>query len=241
MKRLGCAVGWLLLVLAAGQAQAKKTEAVTDLKDALKQAKADQKLLFIQYGREACGNCQALKQYIASKQLKLPTNEYVYADLNCDDRATSQEFFKHFEVDGKMLPFVVVADPEGRLLASRTGYGDVNAYEDLIKAAKKKLPKEPKKTPANAGRAPAPPAPAPAAAVVPRAENRESRTWTSQSGSSLEASLLEEQADYVILKTADGAQMKIQSAKLSAEDQEYLRTLRPGAEAREPKEAGGAE
>ena len=116
---------------------ARGPEALTDLNQALEQAKKEKKMLFIQYGREACGNCQALRGYIRDGSLRLSKTAFVYVDLTCDDRQVNQQFRQKFKVQGNTLPFVVVASPEGEQLAARTGYGSPEEYEKLIRSAKK--------------------------------------------------------------------------------------------------------
>jgi thioredoxin-related protein len=116
-------------------------EKVTDINAALEKAKTENKLLFLQYGREACGNCQALKGYIKDRDLRLSESKFVYADVNCDDPATSKIFREKFKVTGSTLPFVVVAAPDGSQLAARTGYGSVKEYEDLLRDAQKAVKK----------------------------------------------------------------------------------------------------
>lgn len=123
------------IALAAGP------EKVTDINVALEKAKAENKMVFMQYGREACGNCQALKGYIKGRELRLPESKFVYADVNCDDPATNKLFKEKFKVSGNMLPFVVVAGPDGSQLAGRAGYGTAKEYEDLIRDAQKALKK----------------------------------------------------------------------------------------------------
>jgi len=117
---------------------AKAGDSITDLSAALEKAKAEKKLLFIEYGREACGNCQALKQYIKSHTLSIPKSQFVYADLDCDAPAVSKPFHAMFKVQGNTLPFVVITDSEGKQLASKTGYGTVLEYQKLLREAKKK-------------------------------------------------------------------------------------------------------
>lgn len=117
---------------------AAKGAAVTTIEDALKQAKEGKKFLFIQYGREACGNCRHLRDLIGAGKVVLSKNKYVYADVNCDDRATSAAFREKFKVDGATLPFVVVTDSEGRQLASRSGFGDAKVYAALLAEAARK-------------------------------------------------------------------------------------------------------
>ena len=64
-------------------------------------------------------------------------------------------------------------------------------------------------------------------AKVPLDENREPRTWRSQSGAEVQASLVKEEGWHVVLKKdEDGAYLKILPAKLSDEDQEYVNGLK---------------
>lgn len=135
-----------MLLLAAAllgsvpQTFAKGPEAVTDLDKALEQAKTEKKMLFIQYGREKCGNCQALRGYIAKNAVRLDKEKFIYVDLNCDDSATSAAFGKNFKVEGNTLPFVVVADSTGKQLAGRTGFGQPADYKKLLSQAQSKKP-----------------------------------------------------------------------------------------------------
>lgn len=132
----------LLVVLTATAGFTAGPEKVTDINAALIKAKAENKMLFLQYGREACGNCQALKGYIKGHDVRLSESKFVYADVNCDDSATSQVFKEKFKVSGNTLPFVVIAAPDGTQLASRTGYGTARDYEDLLREAQKAAKKK---------------------------------------------------------------------------------------------------
>lgn len=128
-----------MAVLGIAVTLAKGPEAETNLNAALAKAKKEGKMLFVQFGRENCGNCQALKGMISAGDVKLSERSFVYADVNCDDRATSQLFRSKFKVEGRMLPFVVIADADGKQLAARSGYGDADEFRKLIKDAQKKL------------------------------------------------------------------------------------------------------
>jgi len=108
---------------------------VHDIATALDKAKAENKLLFLQFGREACGNCQALKGMVKAGKVRLSPEKFVYADVNCDDPATRKAFGSKFKVSGNTLPFVVVAAPDGSQLAGRTGYGSDADYNKLIQQA----------------------------------------------------------------------------------------------------------
>ena len=114
---------------------------ITDVNDALSKGQTEKKMVFIQYGREACGNCQALKAMIKGGKVHLSPSKFVYADVNCDDPATSQAFGAKFKVSGNTLPFVVIAAPDGKQLAARSGGGSAQDFEKLIKDAEKALKK----------------------------------------------------------------------------------------------------
>lgn len=111
---------------------------ITDLNLALEMAKRENKMLFIQYGRPQCGNCQHLKGLIRANKVKLSDKEFIYVDLNCDIQKSNTAFKIRYTVDGTTLPFVVIADSEGEQLVERSGYGSVADYNNLIKRAKVK-------------------------------------------------------------------------------------------------------
>jgi thioredoxin-related protein len=125
------------LTLIAGAAIAAPK--ITDINEALTKAQAEKKMVFLQYGREACGNCQALKSMIKSGRVQLSASKFVYADVNCDDPATSKAFAEKFKVSGSTLPFVVIAAADGRQLAARSGYGTDAEFNKLIRDAQKAL------------------------------------------------------------------------------------------------------
>jgi thioredoxin-related protein len=131
------AILFLLIASVSAMSFAAGPVKVTDISDALAKAETGGKLLFMQFGREACGNCQALKSYIKGGKIPLSPSKFVYADLNCDDKATSQVFYQKFKVSGSTLPFVVIAAADGTQLASRTGYGSPQDYLALIREAEK--------------------------------------------------------------------------------------------------------
>jgi len=102
------------LIATAAFAAAPK---ITDVNEALSKAQTENKMLFLQYGREACSNCQALRAMIKGGKVRLSQSKFVYADVNCDDRATSKAFMSKFKVSGNTLPFVIIAAPDGRQLS----------------------------------------------------------------------------------------------------------------------------
>ncbi len=217
------------MVVAASLAAAKNPLAQTNLEAALAKAKTENKLLFVQYGREACGNCQALKAMIQKKQVKLADDEFIYADVNCDDPGTRQAFGSRFKVEGSTLPFVVIADPGGTQLAGRTGYANAAVFTDFIRDTKRAYEKQQKAMPMPA-KPPVLAGPVPLTAPgIPADENRELRPWTSASGQQVTAALVEEHGGTVVLKKADGKRLQINAASLSAADRDYIARLREDA------------
>ena len=122
-------------VFAAGPAK------ITDINDSLAKAKQGNKMLFLQLGRENCGNCQALKALIKAGRVKLPATKFVYADANCDDAATMKAFSAKFKVTGNTLPFVVIAAADGTQLAAHSGSGSEADFNKLIREAEKAIKK----------------------------------------------------------------------------------------------------
>jgi thioredoxin-related protein len=112
----------------------------SDFAKAQAAAQAQNKMMFVIYGREACSNCQATKAMIKAHQIKVTDSKFVLVDLNCDDRQVSSDFNKRFgkENFGTTLPFVVVTDSAGNALASSGGYKDAAEWEKILHAAQRK-------------------------------------------------------------------------------------------------------
>ena len=130
----------LAVVLTAfSTASAKNLDAVTNLDAAIEQATKENKPLFIMMGREACGNCKQLHSDIAKGQVRVTKANFVIVDLNCDDQETNKAFNSRYKVGGGMLPFVVIAKPDGTMVASHKGAADPKAFNKFITDAKKDL------------------------------------------------------------------------------------------------------
>ncbi len=218
------AAAWVVAALGGSvqTARAGGPEAATDLAQAMQTAKTEQKLLFVQLGREACGNCQALRRLIVARDVKLPSKEFVYADINIDDPKQRAVYGAAFKVEGNMLPFVVIADAEGKQLASRSGFGNADDFETLIRDARRLVPKQEK--PAQTAVRPA--APAPTSPLLKESLERDLRTWTARNGSTVEARAVREAAPYLHLRKADGASLVVLLSDVSAVDRAYVITQR---------------
>ncbi len=119
-------------------AEAPKPE--TDFRKTLSAAAKEQKLAFILLGRPTCGNCNATKAMIKDAKIAVTSADYVMGDLNVDDPKTNAEFMRKYgkESFGNTLPFVVVTDAQGKLLASSGGYKDAAKWNALLADAKSK-------------------------------------------------------------------------------------------------------
>jgi len=126
-------------------ALAEAPQPVTDFNKTLSAAAKDEKLAFILLGRPTCGNCNATKAMIKSGKIAVTASNYVMGDLNVDDPRTQGEFMRRYgkEKFGNTLPFVVVTDSHGKLLASSGGPKDANQWNTLLAEAKGKAAAKP--------------------------------------------------------------------------------------------------
>jgi len=124
---------------ALSQAQ-QAPEPMTDLYKALHAAATDRKLAFILLGRASCGNCNATKALITEGKIPVTDTDFVMADLNIDDARAEGEFMRKFgkEKFGCVLPFVVVTDSHGKVLAVSGGHRKVHQWRTLLEEAKNK-------------------------------------------------------------------------------------------------------
>lgn len=140
MKRLLILLAAFGLALgAAHAAPASSKSAPATVEAAIEAAAPKQKLIFISYGREACGNCRHLRTLIEEKELRLSDTDWVKAEIDCDNPETRKEFNKRYrkELDGaRTLPFVVVTKADGTYVASIAGYQKKEAYEKFVRDAK---------------------------------------------------------------------------------------------------------
>lgn len=143
MKKL-LLVPSLIATLVAG-ALGEAPQPLTDFHKTLSTASKDQKLAFVLLGRPTCGNCNATKAMIKDGKIDVTSADYVMGDLNVDDQRTYAAFMQKYgkENFGDTLPFVVVTDSKGKLLASSGGYKNATKWNALLAEAKGKLAAKP--------------------------------------------------------------------------------------------------
>jgi thioredoxin-related protein len=96
----------------------------TTLADALVRARAEKKKVFIEYGREACGNCRDLVENVLPLEdvRRVLDAGFVPVAIDCDApdpavRALGAAHMSH----ARSLPFVIYTDAEGRFLHGTQG------------------------------------------------------------------------------------------------------------------------
>lgn len=137
----------LAAALVASTIIASPPEWGTDVSKALSQAKKENKMGFILMGREACGNCQATKKLVNEGQVPVSAEKFVIADINVDDARDSAEFERKFKGEkfGNILPFVVITGPNGKALASYSGFKNAGDLTKMIGEASAKAAEAEKK------------------------------------------------------------------------------------------------
>ena len=107
-----------------------------DWEEALAAAKRDGKKIFIEMGRELCGNCRNLVQSIVPKPAvaELLKQNFVALASDADDpqQPVLDLAMEHLS-DAMMLPFVMFTDAEGRFLAGGHGAVDPTAFERVLR------------------------------------------------------------------------------------------------------------
>ncbi len=132
----------LLALFCAGQLIAADADWMTDLSKAQAKAKAEKKLLFVEFtGSDWCPPCKKLKSEILSTadfaeyakknlvlvQLDFPRSKEQSAEL----KKANQELSKKFGVRG--FPTVLVLDGEGKELDRQVGFGGGSTKDYVAK------------------------------------------------------------------------------------------------------------
>jgi predicted Rossmann fold nucleotide-binding protein DprA/Smf involved in DNA uptake len=135
----------LLVAALTAATFAAAPQPVTDFSRTLSIASKDQKLAFILLGRPACENCEATRTMIKEGKIAVTAADYVMADLNYDDPRTHDEFMRRYGKAsfGNELPYVVVADAQGNLLASGSGALPAEKWNAILAKARRKLAAKP--------------------------------------------------------------------------------------------------
>lgn len=92
--------------------------------DALAQARREKKRVFVELGREQCGQCRALVQSVVPRPDVAPLlqQHFVALAADADDTEVEVEDLAMGLEDATMLPFVLFADADGKFVDGLSGY-----------------------------------------------------------------------------------------------------------------------
>jgi hypothetical protein len=112
------------------------------LKDAMAAAQASGKKIFIEYGREACGNCRDLVEDVIPRNEDVKralTSGFVACAIDCDAPDPAVRALGAANLAGfRMLPFVIYTDAQGKFLhGTQGGRSARELLADLELVAKK--------------------------------------------------------------------------------------------------------
>ncbi len=140
MKVLLCVLSLSFLAPLAAL-HAKGLDAMTNLDEAIALATQEQKALFIICGRATCPNCKNLFTMVEKKDIRLPKAAFIIVNLQEDVPADWKAFHHRYKVEGHTLPFVVIAKPDGTMIAGRGGSASAAIYNDFVRDARRDLKK----------------------------------------------------------------------------------------------------
>ena len=103
--------------------------------EALAEAKRDRKHVFVELGREACGQCRALVQGVVPRPDVAPLLQAHFVALAADADHTEgevEDLAMNLE-DAMMLPFVLFADADGRFVEGLSGYVKPETFVAALK------------------------------------------------------------------------------------------------------------
>jgi protein disulfide-isomerase len=214
----------------------------TDFRKAKQFAKASNRYMMLNFtGSDWCGWCIRLDKEVFSKKeftsyadenlvcgfIDFPRNKRLKKTL----MKQNDELQSEYNIRG--FPAILILSPTGKEVA-RTGYkaGGAEAYVEHLKQfidPHRNKNDIPGPTPIEAEKndnrsklslqSQAPP-------LLPKDNSRELRTWTSQSGAIVRASIVEEMTDYVLLRKADGSKTMIRKSNLRQADIDYIEGLK---------------
>jgi thioredoxin-related protein len=102
---------------------------------ALATARSERRILLVELGREACGQCRALVQSVVPRPDVAPLlqERFVALAADADDtEAEVEELAMNLE-DATMLPFVLFADADGKFLDGLSGHVNPAVFVATLK------------------------------------------------------------------------------------------------------------
>ena len=103
-----------------------------DYEDSLKQAKEQDKLLFIDFETTWCGPCRTMDLYVYTADLTVEAFKNILAVKIDGDK--NRELVKKYDV--KAYPTMIILSPKGKIVAKKVGYLSVNDLAAFITETK---------------------------------------------------------------------------------------------------------
>ncbi len=106
----------------------------TKWEDALAEARASQRKIFIELGRELCSQCRSLVQGIVPRPDVAPLlrRHFVALAANADECEPEVLALAGNLQEAEMLPFVLFADSQGRFLEGSSGAVDPKRFVETL-------------------------------------------------------------------------------------------------------------
>ncbi|MCB1070520.1 MAG: thioredoxin family protein [Kiritimatiellae bacterium] len=217
---------WMIgLALSAGTAPAADRLWTDDYEQAVNRAQVEGKALLLNFtGSDWCGWCIRLHKEVFAQEV---FKTYAESNLVCvtidfpservklstSTRKQNQRLQEKYQIRG--YPSILLLSPKEKVLA-QTGYkaGGAEAYVEHLKQLLEPHIDQLIPTPSRET----------VSEVAPDATSP--RTWTSTTGTTLDATYRQRVGDLVHLQRANGTTVKIGFGSLSAADQDYLRSIK---------------
>lgn len=125
----------VLVVFICSNAKAQGVEFMHDLDKALEKAKAEDKMVFVDFYTSWCGPCKQLsKNVFTTEQAGTFFNtNFINCKVQCDDKGVGVELGKKYEI--MAYPTLMFLNKKGEIVHSTAGAPDINGLIDLAKIA----------------------------------------------------------------------------------------------------------
>jgi thioredoxin-related protein len=102
----------------------------TEWAEALESARAEGRLIVVEFGREQCSNCRALVSNVVPHPRVAPLLQQHFVALasDCDEPEDEVVALAEHLEDASMLPFVMFADSDGKFLDGCEGAQSAAAF-----------------------------------------------------------------------------------------------------------------
>ena len=109
------------------------TTPVKSLYEALRQAAAQDKLVFYRYGNAQCPYCIIFNKYIKEGKVKVPAKYFIYVEIELNDKDSKENTISYFnETNQIYFPYICIMDGYDRILGISSGDKPVEEFNRFI-------------------------------------------------------------------------------------------------------------